>query len=78
MPNETNRCKVLLGSITQSMRAQDILARAAIPTAVIKQEKSEGTGRGCTYGLSYSCAQASNIRAVLEYERIKVKKWMGE
>ncbi len=75
MPNNQTSCELPIGALTAAMRAQEVLARAAIPTYVIKKEKPHGKGRGCIYGLSYSCSQESNLRNVLAHERIKVRQW---
>lgn len=64
-------CTATLGSVTVAMRAQDALARAAIPTNVIKEESS----RGCVYSISFSCTQINNVKTVLEHERIRVREW---
>ena len=69
--NSTKGCTAVIGSVTGAMRAQSALAKAAIPTNVIKEE----TPRGCVYSLSFSCAQTNNIRTVLEHERIRVREW---
>ncbi len=79
MTELSKSCTLYIGSVTQAMRAQEALRRAAIPTYVIKGEKGElGGSRGCIYGLSYSCAQRENIKTVLSYEKIRVKKWTEE
>ena len=64
-------CTATIGSVTGAMRAQNALARAAIPTSVIKEESA----RGCIYSLSFSCVQMNNVRTVLEHERIRVREW---
>ncbi len=66
----------LIGSITEAMRVQDILAHTAIPTTVIKNEGGNGLGRGCIYGISFSCNQIGNIKTVFAAHKIKVKKWI--
>ena len=66
-------CTALLGSVTLAMKAQSALAAAAIPASIIKNE----TPRGCVYGISFSCAQSNNVRAVFSHERIRVKQWNG-
>ena len=67
-------CSVELGSVTLAMKAQRALAEAAIPSTVIKYERSSGR-RGCTYGLSFSCAQENNVRTVLGTSQLAVKQW---
>ena len=71
-------CRVEIGSLTTTLKAQKALAVAAIPSTVVKIEKNESSfgARGCSYGLSFSCAQGENLKRVLEYEGIRVKRWM--
>ena len=68
------RCFAELGSVTYAMKAQKALSAAAIPCSVIKHE-SASSRRGCTYGISFSCLQANNVRTVLSASRISVKQW---
>lgn len=75
MNNNRGGCSVAIGAITQGLRAQKILAAAAIPTTVIKYENNSRNSKGCIYGLSFSCAQSNNVKMVLERERIRVKQW---
>lgn len=69
-------CRAAIGTMTQAMRAQRALMSAAIPATVVKYTDSDGNG--CTYGLSFSCAQSDNIETVLSGARIRVKRWMRE
>lgn len=66
-------CRVELGSMTLALKAQKILGAAAIPSTVIKLS-AEGRGRGCSYGLRFSCAQRRNLFSLLENERIRVRE----
>ena len=78
MNNSLNGCRIAIGSITNAMNAQKILAAAAIPSAVIKYDEQNGGGRGCVYGLSFSCAQSNNVRSVLSGAGVRVRKWNTE
>ena len=69
-------CFSVLGSMTQALRAQKLLAAAAIPTDVVKAD-TESTGRGCAYALSYACAQQDNVRRLLEKSGIRVRSQTG-
>jgi hypothetical protein len=73
MNSNWSGCSAAIGSVTQAMQAQKLLASAAIPSALIKYD-AQG-GKGCVYGLSFSCAQADNVRTVLSKERIRVREW---
>ena len=68
-----SECVAEIGSMTQSMRAQRILAESAIPTTVIKTNSS--SNRGCVYGLSFICAQSDNVEHVLMNTGVKVRRW---
>ncbi|MBO5416172.1 MAG: DUF3343 domain-containing protein [Clostridia bacterium] len=66
-------CSAEIGSVTQAMRVQDALASAAIPSKIIKSQSS--SRHGCIYGVSFSCSQERNVRAILEASRIPVRHW---
>ena len=72
-----SECIAEIGSMTQAMKAQGILNNLAIPTTVIKGNSSKN-GRGCTYGLSFSCSQGENVRNALANAGVKVRRWKGE
>ena len=72
-----NTCFAAIGSITYAQKAQKALAAAAIPSSVTKAEVSSSK-RGCVYGIRFSCAQESNVRAILSNARIAVKEWIEE
>ncbi len=69
-------CTAVIGSMTQTMRAQRVLANAAIPTEIIKAD-SAVIGRGCAYALSYSCVQDGNVRTILRRAGIRVHGFYG-
>ncbi len=73
MKNIHRGCIAEIGSLTQAMRAQKILASAVIPSTVLKLESS--SRHGCAYGISFSCEQEANVRHVLESARMAVKQW---
>ena len=64
------RCVAVIGSTTRARRARDALLAAAISAEVVKTD-SERTGRGCSYGVAYSCYQSDNVRTVLERAGIR-------
>ena len=80
-PNNTQKgvdaCIAELGSLTTAMKAQEVLASAAIPSVVEKIEASSSR-RGCSYGIRLSCQQTNNARSVLGASRISVKRWNTE
>lgn len=73
--NSNISCAAVTGSMTIAMKAQKVLASAAIPSTVQKLGQAAGT-RGCTYGISYSCCQSGNVRIVLENAGIRIKRYI--
>ena len=73
MKRESYECSAELGSVTEAMKAQRVLAAAAIPSEIIKSEG--GRRRGCIFGIGFACAQANNVRAVLSSARITPRGW---
>ena len=72
--SEKSECVAVIGSMTQAMNAQSVLARAAIRTEVIKAD-SANNGRGCAYALSYDCVQDNNLKRVLQSGGIRVRAY---
>ena len=73
----TDECMAVIGSMTKAMRAQGVLAAAAIRVQIVKADSRQGKS-GCAYALSYPCAQASNVRRVLSDAGIRVREYQGE
>ena len=67
-------CSAELGTVTEAMKAQKVLAAAAIPSEIIKKEGSSRR-RGCVFGIGFSCAQQNNVRAILGSARIYPREW---
>lgn len=74
MKNNNYICTAAIGSVTQALQAQNALAAAMIPSEVIKIEKTNSR-RGCIYGISFSCFQENNVRAILRASKIQVRSW---
>ena len=74
--SQNKQCVAVIGSMTQAMRAQKALAMAAIRSEVIKADSSK-TGRGCAYGVSYSCLQEQNVNNVLKNSGIRIRSRYG-
>ena len=66
-------CTAALGTMTAAQKAQRALASAAIPNGMIKLDTS--SRRGCVWGVSFSCNQTENVRAVLSAAGIAVRSW---
>ena len=71
------RCVAVIGSMTRAMRAQSLLAAAAIRVEVIKADSAR-TGQGCAYAISCSCYQQENVRRILENAGIRVRSFYGD
>ena len=69
-------CVLGIGSMTQAMRAQSVLASAAIRTEIVKAE-SEGTRRGCAYALSFPCLWENDVKAILAGAGIRTRSAGG-
>ena len=70
-------CFAVMGSMTQTMRAQKVLAGAAIRAEVVKAD-SNHTRRGCAYALSYPCVQDGNVRTILLSAGIRARDFYRE
>lgn len=72
-----NGCLAVMGSMTQAMRAQKVLAGAAVRAEVVKADSAH-TRRGCAYALSYPCSQENNVRTILSGAGIRVRDYYRE
>ena len=72
MKGQFYECSMQIGSLTQAMKTQSTLSAAAIPSEIIKTESS--SRHGCVYGVSYSCSQENNVRAVLENAKLSARR----
>ena len=72
MNNKKASCTATLASMTQAIKAQKVLAAAAIPASIVKTEPASSL-QGCSYGVEFSCNQVKNVRKVLG--GMSVKKW---
>ena len=70
-------CFAVMGSMTQTMRAQKVLSNAAIRAEVVKADSAH-TRRGCAYALSYPCAQDGNVRTILLSAGIRARDFYRE
>ena len=68
-------CTAVIGSMTMAMRAQSLLAEAAIRASVVKVSSSRGQG-GCAYGVDFPCTQSANVRAVLTDAGVRVREYL--
>ena len=71
---KNSACRITVGSITYATKAQRALTHAAIYSEIVKLD-SQNFGRGCTYGLEFSCSQWENVKLVLQNIGIKPQKF---
>ena len=74
-PPVASTCTAVIGSMTQAMKAQTLLADAAIRCTMTKISSAE-THNGCAYGVDYPCLQQANVRMVLERGGIRVRQYL--
>ena len=68
-------CSAIIGSMTQAMAAQSLLAEAAIRSTIIKVSASRTHG-GCAYGVEFPCTQSANVRLILDRAGIRVREYL--
>ena len=69
-------CTAVIGSMTQTMKAQSALASASIRAAVTKISSTKAQS-GCVYGLDFPCRQTANVRQILTDAGISVRQYLG-
>lgn len=57
-------CVAPIGSITQALRARDLLARDGVAVTVVRNDPT-ATRHGCAYAISYPCDRERQIRSIL-------------
>ena len=77
MQNNIYGCVAVIGSMTQTLRAQKVLANAAVRADVVKADSAH-TRRGCAYALSYPCSQENNLRTILAAAGIRIRDFYRE
>lgn len=68
-------CTAVIGSMTQAMKAQSLLADAAIRGGITKVSSAR-THNGCAYGVEFPCTQSANARTVLERGGVRVREYL--
>ena len=74
---EKERCVAVIGTMTQAMQAQRVLAMASVRVEVIKAESSQ-TGHGCAYGIAYPCFQEQSVRNLLYRNGLTIRSFYRE
>ena len=65
-------CTLVIGSMTQAMTAQSVLAEAAIRASIVKISSSR-THNGCAYGVDLPCTQMGNAKAILGRAGVRIR-----
>ena len=73
--NERKSCLAVIGSLTQAMKAQGILAEAAIRVNISKISSSGASG-GCAYGVDFPCTQSGNVKMILDRAGVRVREYL--
>ena len=71
MKDTSGTCTLEVGSVTQAMKAQELLSRYAIPSKITKTDSS--SRRGCVYALSFSCSQQNNVNMALSNANLNLR-----
>ena len=68
-------CTAVIGSMTQAMKAQSLLAEAAIHASLTKISSGRTSG-GCAYGIDFPCTQSRNVRMILQRAGVRVREYL--
>ncbi len=74
---ERGVCTAVIGSMTLAMKAQSVLAEAAIRSSITKIS-SGVTHNGCAYGVDFSCTQSRNVTTVLSRAGVRVRQYLQD
>ncbi len=74
-PQTTGLCTAVIGSMTLAIKAQNVLADAAIRANLTKISSGETHG-GCAYGVDFPCAQSANVRMILSRADVRVRRYL--
>ena len=74
-PRTAYLCTAVIGSMTQAMKAQSILAEASIRASLTKISSGRTSG-GCAYGVDFPCTQSGNVRMILDRAGIRVREYL--
>ena len=73
MQNQKSNCTATVGSLTQTMQAQGILANAAIRAEIVQADPARAR-RGGAYALSFPCSQEGTVHQVLRDAGIRAHR----
>ena len=70
-------CIAALGSITNAVKAQRVLAQVGITGEILPLDAAK-TRRGCAYGLRFACHEQGRVRPALRAAGIAVSQFLQE
>ena len=73
MQNTKTSCTATVGSLTQTIHAQQLLANAAIRAEVIRADSAQAR-RGCAYALSFACSQEGAVHQILRAAGVRAHR----
>ena len=73
----SDTCIAVIGSVTYAMKAQKLLAAAAIPSHAIKLDATLSR-HGCLWGIRFSYNQRNNVTAILQKNGIGIRATVSE
>ncbi len=62
-------CTASFGSLTYAIKAQKELAKVGVDAKIVKLDASLSR-RGCSYGVSFSCADRRAVKATLDHAKL--------
>jgi len=69
MQSKTNMCLISIKNLTAAQMAKKALTREGIYTTIVSVDPTL-TKSGCSYGLSFNCAEGDAVRRVLNRAQI--------
>jgi len=63
-------CIITTSSVTYAMKGQQLLARYAVPSEVVKIDNDKRKKSGCAYGIKVACSAVDSALALLEKNAI--------
>lgn len=73
MQNQNTTCTATVGSLTQTMQAQEILGKAAIRAEIVRADPARAR-KGCAYALSFPCSREGTVHQILRDAGIRAHR----
>lgn len=69
------RCIAAIGSVTQTMKAQNALSQESIASKILKLDSTMAK-KGCSYGLEFPCYYRNNVRMIIEAAGLRYEEFI--